>query len=88
MATKKLLAVVTAAMLASGLFPCNAQRTEVLLEKGWKFHLGDAEGLYASDYDDSSWQDVTVPHDWAIYGPFSRDIDLQPNDDNLNSATL
>ena len=87
MATKKLLAVVTAAMLASGLFPCNAQRTEVLLEKGWKFHLGDAEGLYASDYDDSSWQDVTVPHDWAIYGPFSRDIDLQPNDDNTAVMT-
>ena len=23
------------------------------------------------------WQRVTVPHDWAIYGPFSRENDLQ-----------
>ncbi|MDE7237138.1 MAG: beta-galactosidase, partial [Paramuribaculum sp.] len=24
-----------------------------------------------------NWERVTVPHDWAIYGPFSRDNDLQ-----------
>ncbi len=28
-------------------------------------------------YDDSSWEDVSVPHDWAIYGPFDRKHDLQ-----------
>lgn len=54
-----------------------AQRSEVLLEKGWKFHNGDAAGASAADYDDSAWQDVCVPHDWAIYGPFSREYDLQ-----------
>ena len=25
----------------------------------------------------STWQEVTVPHDWAIYGPFDRANDLQ-----------
>ena len=29
------------------------------------------------DFDDSSWESVTVPHDWAIYGPFDRENDLQ-----------
>src|SRR5690606_21250796 len=23
-----------------------------------------------ADYDDSAWQQVTLPHDWAIAGPF------------------
>ena len=44
-----------------------AQRQEVLLEKGWEFHKG-AEGR---------WQKVSVPHDWAISGPFDRANDLQ-----------
>lgn len=55
----------------------SAQRSEVLLESGWKFHRGEAAGASAAVFDDSAWQNVTVPHDWAIYGPFSRDYDLQ-----------
>ena len=53
------------------------QRTEVLLEKGWKFFRGDISGAAHPGYDDEQWQAVTVPHDWAIYGPFDRDNDLQ-----------
>ena len=81
----KFIAAVTVA--TSGLLPCFAQRSETLLEKDWKFHRGEVEGAFQCSYDDSSWQDVTVPHDWAIYGPFSRDIDLQPNDDNTAVMT-
>ena len=54
-----------------------SQRTEVLLEKGWKFFRGDISGAAHPGYDDEQWQAVTVPHDWAIYGPFDRDNDLQ-----------
>ena len=43
-------------------------RNTVLLDKGWQFHKGDPSEV---------WEDVTIPHDWAIYGPFSRDNDLQ-----------
>ena len=66
-------------MLVALIFlqPMLAQRSEVLLEKNWKFHRGDAENAQAIVYDDASWQNVSVPHDWAIYGPFSRDNDLQ-----------
>lgn len=64
------------------LFVCSpwwlhAQRSEVLLEDNWKFHRGEASGAQQSDYDDSKWQSVSVPHDWAIYGPFDRSYDLQ-----------
>ena len=64
----------------SGLLPLclSAQvRTETLLEKGWKFTRDDSGSFSEVQYDDSQWQDVTVPHDWAIYGPFSVDNDKQ-----------
>ena len=54
-----------------------AQRTVQSLEKGWKFTKGDVPEAVSPSFDDSSWQAVSVPHDWAIYGPFSRDNDLQ-----------
>lgn len=55
----------------------NAQRTESLLEKNWKFAKGSAEGGQNVDFDDRKWETVTIPHDWAIYGPFDRKYDLQ-----------
>ena len=62
------------------LFPMviSAQvRTERLLEKGWKFTREDSELFVQTDYDDSDWQSVRIPHDWAIYGPFSINNDKQ-----------
>lgn len=70
---KRILTILTTLLALTA----NAQRSEILLEKNWKFHRGDAEGAQAVQYDDKAWQSVTVPHDWAIYGPFSRDNDLQ-----------
>lgn len=52
-------------------------RSETLLEKGWKFTRGDVPGAYMPGFDDSSWESVTVPHDWAVKGPFSIENDLQ-----------
>ena len=43
----------------------NAQRRVIDL-KQWQFSR-----------DKQSWQDVTVPHDWAISGPFDKKWDLQ-----------
>ena len=52
-------------------------RTEFLLEKNWKFTREDRPEFARPAYDDSRWQSVTVPHDWAIYGPFSAQNDKQ-----------
>lgn len=43
-----------------------AERTDLMLKKDWLFSK-----------DSIDWQSVTVPHDWAIYGPFDRSFDLQ-----------
>lgn len=52
-------------------------RTEFLLEKNWKFTREDKQEFIFPAYDDKQWQTVTVPHDWAIYGPFSSQNDKQ-----------
>nr|WP_321376332.1 beta-galactosidase GalB [uncultured Bacteroides sp.] len=52
-------------------------RTEFLLEKGWKFARTDNPESYYPGFNDSKWQSVVVPHDWAIYGPFSSKNDMQ-----------
>ncbi|MCF0199077.1 MAG: glycoside hydrolase family 2 protein [Bacteroidaceae bacterium] len=54
-----------------------AQTTETLLLEGWRFHHGAAVGAEAVSYNDAKWERVTIPHDWAIAGPFDKDIDKQ-----------
>src|SRR5262249_6258306 len=43
--------------------------------RDWKFNKGDAEGAEAVAFDDSDWQKVRLPHDWAIAGPFDPNQD-------------
>ncbi len=43
------------------------------LRQGWRFHLGECEPAWYKGYDDSSWRTVTVPHDWSVEAPFSKD---------------
>ena len=43
------------------------------LRQGWRFHLGECEPAWYKGYDDSSWRAVTVPHDWSVEAPFSKD---------------
>lgn len=52
-------------------------RQEFTLEKDWRFTKGDFDGAQRIVFDDSGWETVTVPHDWAIYGPFDRENDIQ-----------
>ena len=61
------------------LFPAlfSQVRSEFLLEKNWKFAREDCPEFINPTFNDSKWQSVTVPHDWAIYGPFSSQNDKQ-----------
>lgn len=72
---RRLLMTLCCALLA--WMAVAQQRTETLLEKGWKFMKGDVADAIKPDFDDKQWEAVTVPHDWAIYGPFDRSHDLQ-----------
>ena len=43
-----------------------AQRQEITLTDDWQFSR-----------DQQAWQQVSVPHDWAISGPFDKKWDMQ-----------
>ncbi|MBR0274133.1 MAG: DUF4982 domain-containing protein [Bacteroidaceae bacterium] len=46
---------------------CSAQpRQEIQLSDGWQF-----------SHDRTHWKQVSIPHDWAISGPFDKKWDLQ-----------
>lgn len=64
-------------LLFSTHFLAGQERTAVLLDEGWKFTREDDASFKEKNYNDKKWQDVTIPHDWAIYGPFSVDNDPQ-----------
>ncbi len=58
--------ILTLMMALASLF-CNANVTqEFELSKHWQF-----------SHDKTNWQEVTIPHDWAISGPFDKKWDLQ-----------
>jgi len=56
---------------------CQAQRHETYLAEGWRFSRSDDAAQAQPGFNDRKWQKVSVPHDWAIAGPFDSEIDKQ-----------
>ena len=48
-------------------------KTEIILSDGWRFTRGDVEPAWQKSYDDTSWEHVTLPHDWSVTGPFRKE---------------
>ena len=72
----KKFTLILCAVLCTGAAQAQ-HRSVTLLDKGWKFAKGDYPQAAQKSFDDSRWQRVEVPHDWAIYGPFDVNNDLQ-----------
>ena len=80
------LVILCAANLAAATDP--APRARLLLDAGWKFHLGNDWGIgqnlakagtgygpASTLFSDTSWRRVDLPHDWAIELPFDPKAD-------------
>jgi beta-galactosidase len=63
----------------------DSPRQRLLMDFGWKFHLGDdwgtaerldkagqSTGPARPDFDDTSWRSVNLPHDWAVELPYDE----------------
>jgi beta-galactosidase len=93
-----LLVAATAALLVAtaqvpaavqAQLPANApSRERLLMDFGWKFHLGNEWGLGQSlakagtgsgpastSFSDASWRAVNLPHDWVVELPFDSSAD-------------
>jgi len=42
-------------------------------DHNWKFFLGDTASAGSTDFDDRSWRNLDLPHDWSIEGKVSPD---------------
>ena len=57
---------------------CLSQNTETIARQrikfnsDWKFQLGDNPDYKDSNFDDSKWRALSLPHDWAIEGTIDR----------------
>ena len=47
---------------------------QMLFDEGWRFHLGDEANAANSNFDDSAWRSLTLPHDWSIELDFTHDV--------------
>lgn len=45
-------------------------RPRVSFNDDWKFFNAEAEGAETPTFNDNRWRSLTLPHDWAIEGPF------------------
>ncbi len=62
---RNLLILASSALAVTAM----AQRSEQTLRQ-WEFTKGEPT-------ESTKWENVTIPHDWAIYGPFDINNDLQ-----------
>lgn len=43
---------------------------KVSFNNNWKFLLGNEPGAHLLEYDDASWRNVQIPHDWSVEKDF------------------
>lgn len=61
----------------NGLAQQNNVRQVLLLESDWKFINKEIDGAEKPNVNTAAWETVEVPHDWAIKGPFDKQVDIQ-----------
>ena len=71
-----LCALLTSSAVAGTAVPVSGER-RLAFNDGWRFFKGVADGAERPTFDDAKWQEVRLPHDWAIDGPF--DSKLNPH---------
>src|SRR5689334_5502685 len=71
-----LCALLTSSAVAGTAVPVSGER-RLAFNDGWRFFKGAADGAERPAFDDAKWQEVRLPHDWAIDGPF--DSKLNPH---------
>ncbi|HSM05703.1 MAG TPA: glycoside hydrolase family 2 TIM barrel-domain containing protein [Longimicrobiales bacterium] len=77
-ARRTVVAFASCLLAGAGVAPVDAQtspREVTVLQTGWRFAQGAQSDAHLAAFDDSGWEEVQVPHDWAIGGPFLADGD-------------
>jgi len=52
-------------------------RERISFNEDWLFMKTEDSTAYKTDFEDSNWRELSVPHDWAIEGPFKPEYNLR-----------
>lgn len=72
-----LFSLLALILIQSGFTQTNTVREIQILNNEWHFVNKDVIGAEKLNTNTSQWEMVSVPHDWAIKGPFDKEVDLQ-----------
>ncbi len=73
---KKLFTILLATLLLGDIAaakPPKPSRYHLLMDRSWRFLLGDDTNASKAAFDDASWRQLDLPHDWSIEGEFNKD---------------
>ncbi len=73
---KKVFFIALATLLIGGSVVAKSPlppRYHLLMDRDWKFFLGDDKNASPEKFDDKAWRTLDLPHDWSIEGEFSKD---------------
>jgi beta-galactosidase len=59
--------LLACSILSSAQDQANTERKQ-LFDFNWKFFLGDTAAARSKDFNDKSWRNLDLPHDWSIEG--------------------
>ncbi len=73
---KRILFITLLTALAGSLVYAKSlppSRYHLLMDRSWKFFLGDDKSASTIDFNDNAWRVLDLPHDWSIEGGFKED---------------
>jgi beta-galactosidase len=96
----RIMVALAAGLIANALRAAeSAPRERLLLDAGWRFHLGNEWGLAqnlakagtgygpaSAGFGDAGWRRVDLPHDWAVELPFDPKGDTAHGSKALGEA--
>ncbi len=65
---KRIFAYVSFLFLFAVISNAQALRERQSWDDQWRFNLGDTPSASAADFNDSTWRQLSLPHDWSIEG--------------------
>ncbi len=67
------------ALLLAFTVSAKAQNKNVQdFDQNWTFNLGDVTNAQNTDFNDSGWRKLNLPHDWSIEGKFAKENPATP----------
>lgn len=83
----KVYTTILFALLTSTMAMAQSSRIETSLNANWKFSLSDKAESKDADFNDKSWRNVTIPHDWSMESDFRADAAMGNESAYLDAGT-